>query len=139
MVVKNHSGIISRIRTWENSKREFELKTYSENQFLWHFCQDDSTVELEKDRFYCPVYTKSEQGRQIRKSQHLFYVLLPNNDSGDCVFVEIGPDGFVNRTYQKTKRLEADIREGDLLPMRVVSTFGNPPEETIDLLKKYQQ
>ena len=136
MGVKNHSGIIQRIVTWENSHRELEVKAYGENGFLWHFAEDDSVIGLERGRIYCPIYRKEERGRSIRKSRHLFYILAPEDNDGDTLFLEIGPDGFVNRAYQKTDMLLQDIEQGGLLPMWQVASFGQPPEETIPQLKR---
>jgi hypothetical protein len=139
VVIKNHSGIVSRIKTWENSNEEFEMKTFGETGFLWHFHEDNSTTTLEKRRFYSPVYEKTQGGRQVRKSRHLFYILIPRDNSGDCVFVEIGPDGYVNRTYHDADQLSADIERGDLVPVDVISSADKPPEETISILKKYAE
>jgi hypothetical protein len=115
------------------------MKVYGETRFLWHFHEDRSTTILEKERFYSPVYEKIQDGRQVRKSRHLFYILIPRDNSGDCVFVEIGPDGYVNRTYHDADQLEADIGRGDLVPVEVVFSADKPPEESISLLKKYAE
>lgn len=139
MVVKNHSGIVKRIKTWTNSHDELEVKVYGEQGFLWHFAQNDSVTVLERGRFYCPIYRKEERGRTIRKSNHLFYILNPKDGDNDTLFIEIGPDGFVNRAYQSVAHLERDLREGDLLPMWRVSSFGKPPEDVLRSIKRLSE
>jgi len=135
MGIANHGGRIKTVETWNNSHNQLEMKVYGEDSFLWHFSEDDPTG-LEKGRFYCPVYETEDRNQVIRKSKHLFYVLVPEDQDGDCVFIEIGPDGYINRGYQSAETLRRDIQDGNLLPMWIAATFGKPPETTLPELKR---
>lgn len=139
MGVKNHSGIVKTIKTWVNAHFELELKIYGPNGFLWHFAEDESVREIEEGAFYAPVYEANQDGRTERKTSHLFYILRERDDSGDTVFIEIGPDGFVQPAHQPADRLENDLRNGDLVPLWRVGGEQQPPEEVIKLLRKTRQ
>lgn len=139
MGVKNHSGIVQKVRTWVNAHFELELKIYGPNGFLWHFAEDDNTTEIEQGMFYAPVYEADNEGKKERKTSHVFYILRERDGDGDTVFIEIGPDGFINPAAQPQERLLADLKNGDLVPLWCVSSREKAPEETISLLKKLQQ
>jgi hypothetical protein len=113
------------------------MEVSEENGLLWYFREDHSTTVLEKTRFYTPIYRTTQDGKQVRKSRHLFYILISRDDSGDCVFIEIGPDGYVNRAYHSADEMTADIQNGNLLPVKVVFSADKPPEETIRIIQKY--
>lgn len=138
MTIKNHSGVVSTFRTWNNAYDELEILLYSDEGFLWHFAEDKNKDTLEEERFYAPVYDRKKYGRKETQTSHLFYILNPEDEYGDTVFIEIGPDGFLNPTHQPAKTMRGDVEKRNLLPMWRVSSFGKPPEETIGLLSKLQ-
>lgn len=141
MGVKNHTGVIQYVETWTNAHGKFEIQTFGNSGFLWHFAEDDTEHLFEQDdlvegRFYCPVYRIEKQGREVVESKHLFYILNPRDKDDDAVFLEIGPDGFLNTACQPAEVLVSDVKNHNLLPMWRVSSFGRKPEDTIPLLKK---
>ena len=135
MALKNHNGIIQKIKSWQNRNGKIEVKTFTNDKFLWHFGEDPALNYLKADRFYCPIYKTEQEGREIKKTRHLFYIMTVEDKDGDTVFLEIGPDGYMEPTYHPKQKLTADIESESLVPMMVVRSFGQSPTERMKQIK----